>query len=164
MKILKKYPRTVRYIIVILLVILVVLVVRYLLTYEKPTYNNVNSGPVQVTTKVYGVNEYNVISVDEVNVYTSYYKNFINLIVNDPKSAYDLLTDDCKRDRYKNDYNNFYEKVSKLDKNELLNYTIDRYSKTDDRIIIVDSNEYSFSFYEDGVNNYTVYINGKVMG
>ena len=100
--------------------------------------------------------------MNKVDVYRSYYKDYIRLLLNDPTKAYEKLTDACRKEMFNNDYQKFLDFTKKLDRKALMSSDLSRYSEQDGKIILIDTNESSFVLYENGVWNYTVFISGRM--
>lgn len=157
----KRYQKTITFGLVVLLVLAGIFIYRTIRR-NSGSYNP-NVGTVTKEVQHYEDNEYIVYQINKVDVYTSYYKDFMQLLVNDPSKAYNKLTDDSKKSMFNNDYDNFVKYYKSIDKSLLLTSTVDRYN--DDRkgkIIIVDSTESTYVFYEDGVWNYKVDLMNRI--
>lgn len=67
-----------------------------------PEYlRDAQSGKEQlVKPKVYGVNEYSIVNMDEKKMASIYLQDFYNLMVTDVNQAYKLLEDDFRKKNY----------------------------------------------------------------
>lgn len=159
-KLLKEYKRTILFVLIIIIVIAGIFIYRRVQA-NKGVYEP-DLAPVVNEIKKYEDNSYNVLNVNKVDVYRAYYKNYTRLLFNDVPKAYELLTTDCRKNMFNNDYEKFKEFVKTLDRQTLITSDVSRYSEQDGKIIVVDSNESSLIFYENGVWNYQVYITGRI--
>lgn len=156
----KKYHKTLLLILFIALVIAGIFLYRYIKDHSGE-YKPDNS-PVYYEIKKFEDNQYEVVYLDEVDVFKGYHKDFVRLMINNPTLAYDRLTSDCKKNIFNDNYDDFLKYVKKLDKTVLLTSSVSKYNKDGDRIIVVDNTDSSYVFYEKGVWNYSVYINGSI--
>ena len=156
-KFIKDNKKTITFITIVLIIVGIIFAYRYI-TINIGTYEPSHE-PVKIEIRKYEANEYNVVTMNKEVVYRSYYKYFINLLLNDPTKAYNMLTNETKEKMFSNDINNFLDYVNKLNKSVLRTADISRYNDEKDKIIVVDNTEASYSFYENGVWNYTVEIN-----
>lgn len=78
---------------------------RYIDDHEEeyvPKYlKDAQSGKEQlVKPKVYGVNEYSIVNMDEKEMASIYLQDFYNLMTTDVNQAYQLLEDDFRKENY----------------------------------------------------------------
>ena len=157
---LKEYKRTILFVIIVIFIIAGIFIYRRVQA-NKGVYEP-DLTPVAVEIKKYDDNSYNVLNVNKVDVYRAYYKNYTRLLLNDVSKAYELLTTECRQNMFDNDYEKFKEFVKGIDKQSLITSDVSRYNEQDGKIIVVDNNESSIIFYENGVWNYQVYITGRI--
>jgi len=156
----KKYYRSIILIGSIVLIIAGVFLYKYIIQHSG-TYAP-NNGPFEYEIKQLADNQYEVVYMNDVDVYKGYHKEFVRLLLNNPIQAYDKLTDECKTNIFNNSYDNFVKYIKKLDKTVLLTSYVEKYSKENDRIIVIDNTQSSYIFYEQGVWNYKVYLTGYI--
>ena len=106
--------------------------------------------------KNYNSNQYVVINKDNIDVYRAYYKEFMNLMANNPTQAYNKLTEETRNTLFSNDYNSFLKRQETLNKNTLLTSDITNYKVDKNRISVIDKYGEKYTFIESGVWNYTV--------
>jgi len=107
----------------------------------------------------YDVGEYRYISVSEQDLLIAYYKNFINEVKNNPKDAWNMLTDDCKEDKFHNLYSEFESFVKKYLKSSIMDtYTVKKYSTKNNKLSLVDSQNILYNIKENGIWNYKIEI------
>ncbi|MBR6072917.1 MAG: hypothetical protein IKP76_01170 [Bacilli bacterium] len=104
----------------------------------------------------YNTNQYTLINKDEIDVYRAYYKEFMQLMADDPAKAYTKLTNDTKTSLYNDNYDNFLNYQKTLDKKILKTSDLSQYTREDNMIYVVDKYNNHYVFYENGVWNYTV--------
>ena len=158
-KFIKENKKTITFVVVVLIVVGIIFAYRYI-TLNIGTYSPAE-GPAVLEIKKYEANEYNVVTINKEIVYRSYYKDFINLLINDPKKAYEKLDTETRERLFSNSYDSFTDYVSKLDKNVLMSADISRYNDEKDKIIVIDTTESGYTFFENGVWNYTVSLAGR---
>ena len=146
--------RTIIFIVVIALITGGIFLYRYIKQNQGTYEPNVDHVAKEIIK--YEANQYIVYKIDKVDVYRSYYKDFMKLLATDPVKAYSKLTKDSKTHMFNDNYDKFLEYVKKLDKSVLLSGEVKRYSDEKKKIILVDNTDSSYVFYEDGVWNYTV--------
>lgn len=157
----KRYQKTITFALVVLLVLASIFIYRHIRRISGKYEPSV--GTVVKEVQHYEDNEYVVYQMNKVDVYTSYYKDFMQLLVNDPSKAYNKLTDDSKASMFNNDYDKFVKFYKSIDKSLLLSSTIDRYNdEKKGKIIIVDSTESTYVFYENGAWNYKVDLMNRI--
>ena len=121
-----------------------------------------NDGPVEYEIKRYEDNQYTVINIDDIDVYNSYYKEFLRLMVNNPTVAYAKLSEDCKKIAFNDNYKEFLKYTKNIDNTVIATGKVNRYRKDKNKIYIIDNFDMGYVFTENGVWNYTVYISGRV--
>ena len=156
-KFIKDNKKTITFIAIVLVIVGIIFIYRYV-TINIGVYEPSHE-PAKIEIRKFNANEYNVVTIDKEIVYRSYYKYFINLLINNPVKAYDMLTNETKENLFDNEYNKFSDYVKKLNKSVLLKADISRYNDEKNRIIIVDNTESSYTFYEKGTWNFTVGLN-----
>jgi hypothetical protein len=147
----------------IIFIVVIVLILGGIFTYRTIQRNTGTYAPnvdeVHKEIIKYADNEYVIYNIKNEDVYRSYYRNFMNLLLNDPVKAYNKLYHNTKADKFNNNYDNFLKYVKSLDRKTLMTSDVTRYNDEDNRIIVVDNTGSSYVFYENGVWNYTVDIN-----
>jgi hypothetical protein len=109
------------------------------------------------------VGEYRFINVSEQDLISFYYKDFIDDIRNNPKRAWERLTDKCKKDLFKNSYEEYekylkkYYSYSSMDKYSVKKFKYKQSSVTS-KIEFVDSLNILYEIEEYSTWNYKVSI------
>ncbi len=129
------------------------------IAYEKNVTDMVD---VDYIKKNYEVNEYQNVTVEYVDVLDEYHSYFISKMINDPEGAYEMLTDECKKQ-----YNEDIEEFKKyINDNVTVAYRTSMVSEyrtngTKNVIEIVDTDNNKFTIYEDAVWDIKISIDGK---
>lgn len=110
----------------------------------------------------YADNEYRVITVEKYDVFNSYYKDFINKMVNNPKLSWDYVSDAEKKNRFNNKYEEYEKYIKTIINARTLNNKVDRYKVSNKTITVIDSANYMYEFIENGVWNYKVSFKEQV--
>jgi len=155
----KSNIRTIIFVLILGLTVGGIFLYRYIKSNEGTYEPNVEKAVKEI--RKYEANEYVVYKIDKADVYRSYYKDFMRLLVNNPSLAYNKLTEETKKNKFNYSYDDFLKYVNKLDKTVLLTGEVERYSDDKGKIILVDNTNSSYVFYEKGVWNYTVDFNIK---
>lgn len=160
----KKYKITITVFAIVICIAVGIILYNYiggLKIYHDPS---LEGGVDTYEIKQLDANEYEIANVDESDIFEQYYKEFMSLLVNNPSEAWKLLTDSNKDLRYHGEYSKFLEDIKLFASTSRMNAGIDRYSYSESghKVIVIDKSNYSYSFYEDGVWNYKVSINGQV--
>lgn len=159
-KFISENKKTITFVVIVLIVVGIIFAYRYV-TLNIGTYSP-SEGPGVVEIKKYEANEYNVVTMNKEIIYRSYYKSFINLLINDPAKAYSKLTEETKERMFANNYDSYLDYLSKLNKDVLKKADISRYNDEKNKIIVIDTTESGYTFFENGVWNYTVALTGRV--
>ena len=152
--------RTIIFIIVVTIIVAAIFLYRYI-KLNVGTYSPSTEVP-KYEIKKYDANEYTVVNIKKEIVYRSYYKDYIDLMLNDPVTAFNKLTTNSKENLFSNDYNKFLDYTKSLNKSVLLSADISRFSDDNKKIVVIDTTDSSYIFYENGVWNYTVDLMGTI--
>lgn len=111
----------------------------------------------------FDVGEYRFITISEQDIVVAYYKNFINLVNENPKKAWDMISNDCKKDMFDYTYAEFEKYINKyLVSTAKDKYTVEKYKykngNRENTIELVDSQNILYKFNEKAVWDYTVDI------
>ena len=82
-------------------------------------------------------NKFEFLRLTENEIYTKYAEYFVNLLKNNPTRAYDMLDEQYKELRFKNDFNKFTEYINLMNSNNKLDTEIKEISKYDNNKYIV---------------------------
>lgn len=156
----KANVRTIIFVIVVTIIVAGIFLYRYI-KLNVGTYSPSTEVP-KYEIKKYDANEYTVVNIKKEIVYRSYYKDYIDLMLNDPVTAFNKLTTNSKENLFSNDYNKFLDYTKKLNKSVLLSADISRFSDDNKKIVVIDTTDSSYIFYENGVWNYTVDLMGTI--
>ena len=109
--------------------------------------------------KKYEENEYQVKTIYKEDIPRFYYKDIINKMVNDPEELWNIVTENEKEEN-NNDYKTFKKKIDKLIdiytlSNTVKGYKIEEFTNRRE-IMILDSDNYQYKIYENGVWNFEV--------
>lgn len=150
----KKYKLTILVVTIILLIIGVYFGYRYYINNfgEYNPYSDLDG--IEIVD--YKVNQYTVITKDEIDVYRAYYKDFMQLLADNPAQAYNKLSNDTKTSLYNDSYDNFLTYQKSLDKKILKTSDLLQYTREGNTIYVIDKYNNHYVFYENGVWNYTV--------
>lgn len=110
----------------------------------------------------YEDNEYRVITVEKYDVFNSYYQDFINKMLNDPKSSWDYVSEDDKKNNFNEDYEEYEKFVKTIVTVKSQNNKVEKYKVSNNTITVIDSENYMYEFIENGVWNYKVSFKGQV--
>lgn len=130
---------------------------------ESKIYEKGESEDIEYVKREYQENEYSPITVELVDLLNEYYSHFINLQINNPDAAYELLTESTKKD-----FDNDIEKYKKYIKenstaltinNKVEKYHISGYDKQ--QFNIVDSEKYKYTIYENAIWDFKISIDGR---
>lgn len=159
----KNNKKTLLLVVIIIIVLLGIFIYHRIMSREDNVYDNDYGNKEPMTgVRTYDDNEYQIVKIEPSDVYIAYFKRFMKLLAYDPVAAYEKLSVEAKQNDYNNSYDNFYKYTQELDRKSLLTADVSRYSADDDRIIIIDTTNVSYIFYENGVWNYTVRIMGNI--
>ncbi len=156
---------------VVIIFILTVLVAAALFIYNKVTYEeytdkNLTEEEVKdipYIKKNYEVNEYQNVTIDLIDLLNDYYRDYINKLINDPKTAYELLTVESK-ESFGNNYDEFKKYVDKINTLQLKTSKVAEYRTNKGRIKnydIIDTSDNRFTIYEKSVWDYEISFAGK---
>lgn len=132
---------------------------------KKTYYSGLNTNEsVKYENKKYEENEYKIINVSQEAMAQYYYKEIMNEVHNDPKLLWERISDVSKKEKYKNDYNEFLKDIAKIKTatskmNTLTNYGVKGENKN--IYVLVDSEYNKFQVTENGVWNIKVDILSK---
>ena len=106
--------------------------------------------------KKYKENEYQIKTIDKIDIPTFYYKDIVDKMVNNPEKLWDILTDK-EKEKHKNDYKTFKKKLDKIVDiytltNKVKGYKIEEFTNRRE-IMILDSDNYQYKIFENGVNH-----------
>ena len=82
-------------------------------------------------------NKFEFLRLDDEEIYTKYAEYFVNLLKNNPTKAYDMLDEQYKELRFKNDFTKFTEYINLMNSNNKLDTEIKEISKYDNNKYIV---------------------------
>lgn len=110
-----------------------------------PLYNNNYTDVSQIPekTKLNNIevsnnhNKFEFLRLDDEEIYTKYAEYFVNLLKNNPTKAYDMLDEQYKELRFKNDFTKFTEYINLMNSNNKLDTEIKEISKYDNNKYIV---------------------------
>ena len=110
-----------------------------------PLYNNNYTDVSQIPekTKLNNIevsnnhNKFEFLRLDDEEIYTKYAEYFVNLLKNNPTKAYDMLDEQYKELRFKNDFTKFTEYINLMNSNNKLDTEIKEISKYDNNKFIV---------------------------
>ena len=149
-----------KYKITIIIVVIIALIIGGYFGYRYYINNIGEYNPYSKTTDIeivnYKTNQYTVINMSEIDVYRAYYKEFMQLLADNPSQAFNMIDDDTKSSLYNNSYENFLNYQKLLDKKILKTSDITQYTRKDNKIYVVDKYNNQYIFVEDGVWNYKV--------
>ena len=126
-------------------------------------YNKGEEENIEYVKSDYKVNQYQPVTIDLVDLLNDYYSYYINLQINKPEEAFELLTDDSK-EKFNNDIEEYKKYVKKLNTVKTLTNKIEQYriNEINKQIIeIIDSEDNKFTIYESAVWNFKISIDGK---
>ncbi|MDE5630444.1 MAG: hypothetical protein K2I70_02475 [Bacilli bacterium] len=110
----------------------------------------------------YEANEYRVITVEKYDVINNYYKDFINKMVNNTKLSWDYISEEEKKNRFNDKYEEYEKYVSTITTVKTLSNKVEKYKISSNTITVIDSANNMYEFEENGVWNYKVSFNGQV--
>ncbi len=110
----------------------------------------------------YEDNEYRVITVEKYDVFNNYYKDFINKMINDTKSSWEYVSEDDKKKRFNNKYEEYEKYVKSVITVKTLSNKVEKYKVSNNTITVIDSENKMYEFKENGVWNYKVSFKGEV--
>ena len=110
-----------------------------------PLYNNNYTDVSQIPekTKLNNIevsnnhNKFEFLRLDDEEIYTKYAEYFVNLLKNNSTKAYDMLDEQYKELRFKNDFTKFTEYINLMNSNNKLDTEIKEISKYDNNKYIV---------------------------
>lgn len=109
----------------------------------------------------YKVNEIVPIYVSKEDMAKKYLANYVYLIINDPKKAYELVDDSYKKEKFAN-YEEFLAYINKIKSVTFYNAIVKEYSLTSKNnhnyYYIKDNADNNFVFKEISIMNYTVFL------
>lgn len=152
---------------IILIVLLLIVIVYFVINMinDKKIYNDamLNGENIPYIPHNYGDNEYKVVTVDVYDVINSYYQKYIDKMLNDPKSAWVLLSEETKNESFNNDYREYQSYIKKNITVKTKENIVSKYRINNDGVItVIDSENYIYEINENGVWNYTISIKGQV--
>lgn len=153
---------------IIILLVLVGIIVGYSVynyiegkkIYNDPMLSEPESIPYVNYT--YEDNEYRVITVEKYDVFNNYYKDFINKMVNNTKLSWDYISDEEKKTRFNNKYEEYEKYVKSITTVKTLTNKVEKYKVSNKTITVIDSSNNMYEFIENGVWNYKVSFKGQV--
>ena len=97
-----------KYKITIIIVVIIALIIGGYFGYRYYINNIGEYNPYSKTTDIeivnYKTNQYTVINMSEIDVYRAYYKEFMQLLADNPSQAFNMIDDDTKSSLYKKRY------------------------------------------------------------
>lgn len=152
---------------IIILAVLLIGLIGYFLynTFKgEEIYNDpmLNEESIPLVDYTYEDNEYRVITVENYDVFNSYYKDFITKAMNDPESSWDLVSDTEKSTRFNNEYEQYEEFLKTIINVRSATNKVEKYKVSGSTITVIDSASYMYEFKENGVWNYKVSFKGQV--
>lgn len=117
---------------------------------------------IPLVNYTYEDNEYRVITVEKYDVYNSYYKDFANKMINDPKSSWDYVSEEEKKNHFNNDYKEYEKYIKTIITVKSKNNKVEKYKVSNNKITVIDSEKYMYEFVENGVWNFKVSFKGQV--
>lgn len=127
---------------------------------HNPEINEYNE--VHYIKKNYQVNEYSVVNISELDLLNAYLKKYINLSINKPEEAFNMLSKESKEsfhnsvDEYKEYVNSITSIYSK--DNEVVKY---RKGEGRNNTDIVDSESNKYTIKEHSTWDIEITLNGK---
>ncbi len=162
-----RYKKTIIILGIVLLLVVAFLVYR-LLQSNQSYEPSVDLGEeIPYINQNYSSNEYRVMTISDADIVSFYYRDFWNTYLNDPRSAWDLLTTDNKENKFGGKYDNFLDYVSVNQTTDSKNNQVERFTYDEgvsvNTIVLQDSEGYYYTFYEYGVWKYRVEIGEREM-
>lgn len=125
-------------------------------------YDPGESADISYIKREYKANEYSPVTVELIDVLNEYYSYFMKKQVFEPEEAYEMLTDNSKKDfGSKEEYLKDVDNITTINalKNKIEEYRVD---KNNEHIIeIVDSEDNKFTIEEAAVWDFKISIDGK---
>lgn len=114
----------------------------------------------------YAENEYKVVTISDLDMINYYYKDFIEMFINNQQSLWDNLDDDSRSKKFNNDYKTFSTYINKLKTSKTATSTVEKYKITDNGTYklysIITSENIKINFREYGIWKYNIEIEGKI--
>ncbi len=155
-------------VVIIILVVLVLAIGGYsLYNYlsGQKIYNDPMLGEkenIPLVNYTYEDNEYRVMTVEKYDVINSYYSYFINKAIKDPKSSWEYVSDNEKKKRFNNKYEDYEKFIKSLITVKSATNKVEKYKISNNTISVIDSANYKYEFEENGVWNFKVSFKGQV--
>jgi len=161
----KKFIRDNIVLLVVLLIILIVAIIVYIITGKSVEYSyNITDEAINTPSyieKKYDANTYQNQTIELLDLLTYYYKYYINLEINNPTEAYNLLSDESKN-KFNNNVDEYIEYVESIKTINTKDNTIAKYRETEDSVYdIIDSENYRYTIEENAVWDFKVTIKGQ---
>lgn len=145
---------------IIICVIAVIGAIIFSIIYNKKEQENETKENYQYLHN-YEVNEVTYTYVTEEDMAKKYLADFINLIINDKKTAYDKIDDYYKSQKLQT-YSDFEKALNNLYTTKFLSAKVVSYTVVDKTkyklFYIIDGDNNSFIFKENSIMDYTVYL------
>lgn len=113
--------------------------------------------------KNYQVNEYQNVTIELIDLLNDYYRSYVNKLTNHPEEAYEMLTEESKKD-FGNNFEEFSKYVKKIKTLGLQTSKVSEY-RTNNGINksydIIDTEGNRFTIYEKSIWDYEISFKGK---
>lgn len=125
--------------------------------FDKTSYERIQQEYIE-KKRVVGVNDYSTIAISNNKLATIYYTEYLNLLRSNPKEAYNKLSKENKKQKFKN-YNDFLSYSLTIPYSNVIKNITTLETKEGYTYTIYDENQNSISITATAVMNYTVKIN-----
>lgn len=162
-----RYKKTIIILGIVLMLVVAFLIYR-LIQSDQSYEPDVDMGEeIPYINQTYSSNEYRVMTVSDADIVSLYYRDFLDTYLNDPRSAWDLLTTENKENKFGGKYDNFLDYVDVNTTVDSKDNQVERFTYDEgisvNTIILQDSEGYYYTFYEYGVWKYRVEIGEREM-